>query len=204
MNFSKISAFAALIASGVVGFAATPAMAASFATEVYDMNGDPLGDGIQTPGMDGRFDVDNTLSEDKDNTFYSMDFNESLIFGFGGKNFNSFKLWETTLVNRENWAESVKVSVGNDLKGDFTEVIDILNNKPMTDYINVGGMYTFLKITDTTLFLPTTQNVIDDLNGFDIDAIFVKTVPEPTSILGLLAMSGLGAAVVRKRKQNLG
>lgn len=204
MNFSKISTLTALVASGIVGFAATPAMAATFATDVYDMNGNPLGDGTQTPEMEGRFDVDNTLSEKEDNTFYSMNFGESLIFGFGEKQFNSFKLWETTLGDRAGWAESVEVSVGNELDGTFTKVTDILNDKAMTDYIDVGGMYKFLKITDTTLSLPTTQNVIDDENGFDIDAIAVESVPEPTSILGLLAVSGLGATVVRKRQQNLG
>jgi hypothetical protein len=204
MKLSQISTLAALVASSIVGFAATPAMAATFATEVYDMSGNPLGDGTQTPGMAGRFDVDNTLSEDKDNTFYSLGFDDSLIFGFGGKKFNSFKLWETTLGDRGIWPEAVEVSVGNELGGTFTSVTDILNDKAMTDYIDVGGLYKYLKITDITLSLPTTPNVINDGNGFDIDAVAVETVPEPASILGLLAVGGLGFAGVRKRKQNLG
>ncbi|OZH56149.1 hypothetical protein AFK68_00060 [Hydrocoleum sp. CS-953] len=205
MNFSKISTFAALIGSGIVGFAATPAMAATFASEVYDMSGDPLGDGSQVSGLEGRFDVDNTLSEAKDNIFYSMQLGESLIFEFGGKKFNSFKLWETTDGDRADWAETVQVAVGNDLNGDFTVVAEnILNDKEMTDYINVGGMYKFLKITDTTKTNYPGGNADKDGNGFDIDAIAVESVPEPTSILGLLAVSGLGATVVRKRQQNLG
>ncbi|MGD1704588.1 PEP-CTERM sorting domain-containing protein [Dapis sp. BLCC M229] len=201
MNFSKISAFAALIASGVVGFAATPAMAATFASEVYDMSGNPLGDG----NLGDRFDVDNALTP-PDEKFYSMDLGESLIFGFGGKKFNSFKLWETTLVNRQDWQETVTVAVGNDLSGDFNVIVadNILNDEAMTDHIDVGGMYKFLKITDTTSITNPGGNAVNDGNGFDIDAIAVKTTPEPTSILGLLAMSGLGATVVRKRKQNLG
>lgn len=205
MNFSKISTFAALIATGIVGFASNPAMAATLATDVYNKDGQLLNG--QSRSLEPGENVDpyrleyNSALGAVDNIFYSMTFNQSLIFGFGGKKFNRVKLWETTLVDREDWAERVEISVGDDLTGTFTKVTDILNDKAMTDYIDVGGMHTYLKITDTTLSLPTTQNVIDDQNGFDIDAIAVESVPEPTSILGLLAVSGLGATLVRKRSK---
>lgn len=195
MKLSKISAFAALFASSIVGFAATPAMAATFATDVYDMDGNPLGDGI----LGDEFDVDNALTP-PDSDFYRMNLDESLIFGFGGKQFSKFKIWETTWDNRANWEESAQVSVGNDLNGPFTFVKDIFNNVETTGYINAGGMYTYLKITDTTSLNFPDSPAIGDGNGFDIDAIGIKTVPEPTSILGLLIVGGLGTAVVRKRK----
>ena len=206
MHFSKISAFAALIASGVVGFAATPAMAATFASDVFDTNGDSL-KGTNRDTAD-RYHYDNALTP-VDAQFYSLDFGETLIFEFGGKQFHSFQLWETTFGGRDKWIESVDVSVGNDLNdlSGFSFVQSITNADPTDGYIDLVGDYKYLKITDTTdkdiiVSLGAKDGV--NLDGFDIDAVAVKTTPEPTSILGLLAMSGLGATVVRKRKQNLG
>ncbi len=213
MNFSKISVFAALIGSGIVGFGAIPAMAATFATDVFDTNGVSLkGQDRNVPGKtEDRYFYDNALTGVDDGDFYSLDFGETVIFEFGGTKFNSFKLWEVTFDGRENWVERVEISVGNNL-GDlssFKLVKDITNDIDTYGYMNVGGDYQYLMITDTT-----DQTVIEDLNaeegvnldGFDIDAIAVKyiEVPEPTSILGLLAASSFGAAVVRKRQQNLG
>ncbi len=207
MNFSKISTFAALIGSGIIGFAATPAIAATFATDILDTDGDSLIG--KNRGAADRYFYDNALTP-VDNKFYSLDFGESVIFEFGGKNFNSFKLWETTFSNRDKWKERVEVFVSNDLN-DWSNSTkwEITNAKPTDGYIDLGGDYRYLMITDKTneatiLSEGATQG--KDLDGFDINAIAVKStaVPEPTSILGLLAVSGLGAAIVRKRQQNLG
>ena len=210
MNFSKISTLTALVASTIVGFAATPAMAATFATDVFNTSGDSL-KGTNRDAAD-RYFYDNALTP-VDDKFYSLDFGESVIFEFGGEEFNSFQLWETTFngaAGRANWNESVKVFASNDLNDFSFGPIEITNAEATDGYIYLGGDYKYLKITDTTdkahiESQPGAQEGVN-LDGFDIDAIAVKSakVPEPTSILGLLAISGLGAAVVRKRQQNLG
>lgn len=198
MKLSKISTFAALIATSVVGLAEAPAMAINFATDVYDVFGDSLGDGAANPA--DRFDVDNSLTKQDDETFYSMKLDESLIFGFGGKSFSSFQLWETTWGSRANWAESVKISVGNELGGDFTEVANIINNPASSGWIDVGGVFKYLKITDTTLINYPNSPAIADGNGFDIDAIAAKPVPEPTTMLGSAIAAGIGLVMKKKKK----
>ncbi|MBR8833460.1 MAG: PEP-CTERM sorting domain-containing protein [Stigonema ocellatum SAG 48.90 = DSM 106950] len=99
---------------------------------------------------------------------------------------------------------SYKILRQNYTKADYnisTEVIPILNNGPF----NIGSQgITLDGITTKTLRLTSSNNNglipnIPNDNGPDFKVVAAKAVPEPTTILGVFFVGGLGAILKRKK-----
>lgn len=176
-----------------------------------------------------RTDINNALGDDLTNfTSLGKTVNwrgeeGSAIFGFGDKGFTGeVKIWEATneseLKNRR-WDETIEVWVGTDLNnffllgdiynqanydaGNTLSVVNPVTGKTSKD-INFGSLFTtdlygdevfkYLKVVDKS-----TMG-----GGFDLASVAVEqSVPEPSTILGLLAVGSLGASFLKRKQQKL-
>lgn len=156
-----------------------------------------------------RTNVNNALGapeDDATDNFLSLGFGGEAVFSFGGMFSEQVKVWETTLGgynSQDEYDEQVEVFVGNDLENWLSiGVIENIADGAYTDgaTLDIGNdnLYQFVRLVDLS-------PVSEDRDGFDVNAIAVNTgmesVPEPTSILGLLTVGILGATSLHKRKQ---
>ncbi|MGB3513889.1 MAG: PEP-CTERM sorting domain-containing protein [Microcoleaceae cyanobacterium] len=156
-----------------------------------------------------RTNVNNALGapeDDASDNFLALGFGGEAVFSFGEMFSKQVKVWETTLggfSSQSEYDEQVEVFVGNDLENWLS--IGVIENIADEAYIggatlNIGNdnQYQFVRLLDLS-------PVSEGRDGFDINAIAVNTgmesVPEPTSILGLLTVGALGASSLLKRKQ---
>jgi len=93
---------------------------------------------------------------------------------------------------RDNVTDSVTVSLGNL----FSETFSL---PPSQAFTNFTRSFTVASITKATLDFKATGG---DYYGLLLDNVtLTKSVPEPGSIMGLLAFGAFGATSLRKRKQ---
>ncbi|AFY48255.1 hypothetical protein Nos7524_2413 [Nostoc sp. PCC 7524] len=212
-----------LIAAPSLAVAATNNTDLSYATKVLEYN---AGAGIQESF---RTNTNNALgtpqadpSNNSNKNFLSLGLGGSAIFEFGGKFLPEVTLWETTwggtAKRDQNYHnEKVEVFVGNDLKNWIS--LGIIENIDDGAYINPGGatikakdqniattLFQYLKLVDVspTKATQTATEKATSGDGFDVNAVAVKTVqsvPEPGSILGLLAFGTLGVKLGLKPKK---
>ncbi|MDJ0554404.1 MAG: PEP-CTERM sorting domain-containing protein [Microcoleaceae cyanobacterium MO_207.B10] len=135
-----------------------------------------------------------------------MGFGGEVVFSFAEMFSKEVTVFETTLGNysfQSDDDEQVEVFVGNDLNnwlsiGEIQNIGDETSSGGATLDIGNNNLYQYVRLVDLS-------EVVDDGDGFDINAIAVNTamesVPEPTSTLGLLTVGILGAGSLLKRKQ---
>lgn len=164
---------------------ATPATAASLYADRVIQPGNS--DGLITEGS--RYDPDNALGA-PDGNFYSLPVQGEAIFSFGSLFTGEGTIFEITWgkkKSQKDWDESVEISAGMDL--DNWTLLDTIYNINDGAFTALGakfgqdsGPYKYLKVVDTS--------VNQKKDGFDIDAIAVKSapesVPEPGTVTALI------------------
>lgn len=161
-----------------------------------------------------NFFIGNKTEENNKNyDFLSLGFDGSAIFEFGTLFLPEITVWETTHGdkgrNQNRYDEQVEVFVGNEL-GEGAEWISlgIIENIADGAYDNSDGatiaadenseafgqLFQYVKLVDKS-------EVKNGRDGFDVNAIAVKSVPEPASILGLLTVGVVSAGSLGKRKK---
>lgn len=155
------------------------------------------------------------ISKNKD--FLSLGLGGEAIFEFGEYFFPEITVWETTWGEKKGQGEHderLEVLVSNDLEEWVT--LGIIENIAGGAYNSVDGatigadegselseqLFRYVKVVDESPNPGTSRD------GFDVNAIavkgsgkFVKAVPEPASILGLLTVGVVGAGSLGKRKK---
>ncbi|MEL6459922.1 MAG: PEP-CTERM sorting domain-containing protein [Cyanobacteria bacterium J06621_15] len=155
------------------------------------------------------------VSKNKD--FLSLGLGGEAIFEFGEYFFPEITVWETTWGEKSGQGqhdERLEVLVGNDLEEWVS--LGVIENIAGSAYNSVDGatisaaegselsnqLFRYVKVIDQSPVPGTSRD------GFDVNAIaakgsgkFVKAVPEPASILGLLTVGVLGAGSLGKRKK---
>jgi PEP-CTERM motif len=141
--------------------------------------------------------------------FLSLGLGGSAIFAFGQEFLPEVTLWETTWgkkTKQSDYDERVEVLVGNDLNTWVS--LGIIKNVADGAYDQTGGAtiasqdnntYNYIKLIDVS---PKGTLSAD---GFDVNAIAVRgvsrSIPEPGSLLGLLAFGIFGGSSVWKRRK---
>lgn len=233
MNLVKKIAQAVPASLMVTAIAAAPSLAGTlkYASEATYNEGFKVEEYGWLRGDDSfdRTDINNALGDDL-TKFTSLGKTVgwrgeegSAIFDFSDKGFTGeVKIWEATneseLENRR-WDEMVEVWVGTDLDnfvylgdiynqdnydaGNTLSVVNPVTGKTSKD-INFGSLFTtdlygdevfkYLKVVDKSVMG----------GGFDLAAVAAEqSVPEPSTILGLLAVGSLGASFLKRKQQKL-
>ncbi len=138
--------------------------------------------------------------------FLSLGLGGQAIFGFGTAFNREVRIWETTWGNHTRQSahdERVRIFVGNTGEFDATDWVSIgelWNIQDDADSRNgaakaIAGSnsYRFVKLVDIS---PRPGSSGD---GFDVNAIGVRPVPEPATISGL-AVAAAGLVAARRRK----
>lgn len=165
----------------------------------------------QKHGSEENFLVNKNLD------FLSLGLGGEAIFEFGEYFFPEITLWETTWGEKTGQGqhdERLEVLVGNDLEEWVS--LGVIENIAGSAYNSVDGatisaaegselsnqLFRYVKVIDQSPVPGTSRD------GFDVNAIaakgsgkFVKAVPEPASILGLLTVGVFGAGSLGKRKK---
>lgn len=165
----------------------------------------------QKHGSEERFLVN------KNKDFLSLGLGGEAVFEFGQYFFPEITVWETTWGEKDGQGEHderLEVLVSNDLEEWVT--LGIIENIAGGAYNSVDGatigaaegselsnqLFRYVKVMDKSPNPGTSRD------GFDVNAIavkgsgkFVKAVPEPASILGLLTVGVVGAGSLGKRKK---
>lgn len=140
--------------------------------------------------------------------FLSLGLGGKAIFSFGTDFTQEVRIWETTWGSHNNQSahdERVKIFVGNTASFDATDWValgDVWNIRDQADRkvdgvqrrINDGRTYRYVKVVDIS---PSNTRSLD---GFDVNAIAVRAVPEPTTMSGLAIAAGGVFAMRRRRK----
>ncbi|WP_116133658.1 hypothetical protein [Tropicimonas sp. IMCC34043] len=186
MKFIKSAA----VAAAATIFSMGAANALTYATAV-DWN---PGAGAGTPG---RSDIANALGA-TDGSFLSLGLGGTAIFEFGTDFTSPGAVVEVTFGNVGGYPESVAVFVGNSYNN-YGDVLSwqsagVLSNADAQSggAIAFSGNWKYLALVDTTSGGPSTD-------GFDVDSVGVSAVPLPAG--GLLLLSGLGIAALRRRRK---
>jgi hypothetical protein len=138
--------------------------------------------------------------------FLSLGVGGQAVFEFGTHFSGSVTLWETTWGEKSNQAaydERVEVFVGNDLQnwlsiGTIQNIADnaYISSNGATLNINNNNTYKYVRLLDKS------ENK-SGRDGFDVNAIAVRgvSVPEPTSVLGVLVFGTVAAGGLSKKKK---
>lgn len=223
VSFKSLVASISLAVSAAIGISAAPAFAQStFATGVDQYT---EGTGIKA-SQRWRANTDNALGsyldtykgdtseknffigQNKD--FLSLGLGGEAVFEFGTLFFPEITVWETTHGDKgrkqNKYDEQVEVFVGNDKDSDNWISLGRIYNIADGAYDNSDGatikgdsgisnqLFKYVKLVDRS---PNGNR----RDGFDVNAIAVKSVPEPASILGLLTVGVVGGGSLGKRKK---
>lgn len=175
-----------------------------------------VGDYLNTYDKEEHGSEENFLLN-KNKDFLSLGLGGEAIFEFGEYFFPEITVWETTWGEKKGQGqhdERLEVLVGNDLEEWIS--LGIIENIAGGAYNSVDGatisaaegseisnqLFRYVKLVDKSPVPGTSRD------GFDINAIaakgsgkLVKAVPEPASILGLLAVGAVSAGSLGKRKK---
>lgn len=186
-----------LAAATVLGLAVAGSTAANAATLTYASGFENFAQGLT--GVGGAVQASRsdptTAFDEADGNFVSLGFGGSIVLTFGTKFGSPGAIIEITNVARSTYVESARI-FGITALGDEFVLADITNENATTQ-IFFEGIYTKMRILDTTTDLGVNDRVARD--GFDIDAVGVSAVPLPAG--GLLLVGALGGlAALRRRK----
>ncbi len=170
------------------------ATTAAQATTVYATSVDSYTQGTNTMASGviaaDRLVTDHALGA-ADGKFLSLGLTGEVILSFGQAFTGPMKIVEVTFGTRASHEERVYVYAG--LSGVFTWVGQIINSNPVNT-LAFGGRFDQLKLVDAS-------PVVDERDGFDIDAVGVSPIPLPAGGLLLLSALGAGAALRRRAKK---
>lgn len=211
-SMKKFAAIAAIVVVGMFIISANTAQAYTYASSgAWDA-------GTNVTIGSARGDLSNALGEPDgpaEGTFLSLGLGGAAVFDFGVDFDMAAIIFETTWGNPRptNYLESAKVYVGNSL-GDLTTETGTSGNANVLSLLDLSGLDSFTfagsinnqsasSVIDLSslagpfryvLVVDTTTNRSYD--GFDIDAVGVVPVPEPSTVfllgLGMLGLLGLG------------
>jgi hypothetical protein len=137
--------------------------------------------------------------------FMSLGLGGEAIFEFGKKFNKEVTVWETTWGSANEKQsyhdERIQIFVGNDLNnwlsiGTIKNIADGAYKEKEGATLQIGNSntYKYVKVVDKS-------QVAAGRDGFDVNAIAVKGVPEPTSLLGIMAFGAVSVSSFKKRKQ---
>ena len=181
-NIARATGLGAIAALSLGLSAATSEAAVIYATSVDQYN---QGAGVVAP----RDNTDNALGA-ADGSFLALGLGGDATFSFGQVFGSPGAVFEITFGKRSNHIEKATI-IG--ILGGIETVIAFIANGASESVFTFTGIFDQLKIVDTS---PIGGGSVD---GFDIDAVKVSTVPLPAG--GLLLAGALGGiAALRRRK----
>lgn len=193
-----MNALKTLLAGAALAISAVGANAATYATEIIDVNRGACTNYFPAvcDTTNPRYVTENALGAE-DGKFFALGLGGDVTLGFGqtfgGK--NSVSTFEVTYSRDAGHDEAVEIWA---VLGSTSTLLGTLTNVVGSASVLATVPFEYIKLVDVTksLFPGTTS-----FDGFDIDAVSVAAVPLPAA--GAMLLAGLGGfAALRRRNKN--